>query len=67
MTDLMTARLDQIRFEMEQARRDFETGQQRHAQLVREERRRFIIQMIVTSIAGVTAAVALILHLMGKL
>jgi hypothetical protein len=62
----MSARLDQIRFEMEQARRDFETSQQHHAHLIREERRRFIIQMIATSIAGVTAAVALILHLLGR-
>jgi CO dehydrogenase/acetyl-CoA synthase beta subunit len=64
--ELMTAQLDQIRFEMEQARRDFETGQQRSAQIAREDRRRFYIQMIVTSIAGLTAAVALILHLLGR-
>ena len=62
----MTAQLEQIRFEMEQARRDFETGQQRSAQIAREDRRRFYIQMTVTSIAGITAAVALILHLLGK-
>ncbi len=62
----MTAQLDKIRFEMEQARLEAETGRQRSEQLAREARARFIIQMIVTSIAGVTAAVALILHLLGR-
>jgi hypothetical protein len=62
----MTAQLDQIRFEMEQARRDHETAQDRNATLARRETRRFYIQMIVTGIAGVTAAIALILHLLGR-
>jgi hypothetical protein len=64
--ELMTAQLDQIRFEMEQARRDFEADKLSRAERARQERSRFVIQMIVTSIAGVTAAVALILHLMGR-
>lgn len=62
----MTAQLDQIRFEMEQARRDHETAQERNEQLAREQRTRFVIQTIVTSIAGITAAAALILHLLGR-
>lgn len=62
----MTAQLDQIRFEMEQARRDFEADKLNRAERARQERSRFVIQMIVTSIAGVTAAVALILHLLGR-
>jgi hypothetical protein len=62
----MTAQLDQIRFEMEQARRDFEADKLSRAERARQERNRFVIQMIVTSIAGVTAAVALILHLLGR-
>jgi hypothetical protein len=62
----MTAQLDQIRFEMEQARRDYAIGQEQNQRLAKEQRLRFRIQMIVTSIAGVTAAVALILHLLGR-
>lgn len=60
----MGAQLEQIRFEMEQARRDYAIAQERSQERARQERRRFYIQMTVTSIAGVTAAVALILHLM---
>jgi hypothetical protein len=62
----MTAQLDQIRFQMEQARRDFEADKLNRAERGRQEHSRFVIQMIVTSIAGVTAAVALILHLLGR-
>jgi hypothetical protein len=64
--ELMTAQLEQIRFEMEQARRDFEADKLSRAERARQDRSRFVIQMIVTSIAGVTAAVALILHLLGR-
>ncbi len=63
---MMSAQLEQIRFQMEEARRDVETRQQIDARQVREEKRRFDIQMIVTSIAGVTVAVAVIMLLMGK-
>lgn len=62
----MGAQLDAIRFEMEQARRDFATAQERNVVLARQERTRFIIQMVVTSLAGVTVAAALILHLLGS-
>ena len=62
----MTAQLDQIHFEVEQARRDFEADKLTRAERAQQERRRFFVQMVVTSIAGVTAAAALILHLLGK-
>lgn len=65
--EFMGAQLDQIRLEMERARRDFATWQEHAAERERHERQRFIVQMIVTTIAGVTAAVALLMHLMGKL
>jgi hypothetical protein len=64
--DLMATQLEQIRFVMEEARRDAHTRDQRAELQLSQERRRFYIQMVVTSIAGVTAAVALILHLLGK-
>lgn len=62
----MGAQLDQIRWEMEQARIADNDRARVHNEEMARERRRFIIQTIVTSLAGVTAAVALILHLMGK-
>jgi hypothetical protein len=64
--ELMTAQLDQIRFEMEEARREARASEANAAERARRERSRFYIQMVVTSIAGVTAAVALILHLLGR-
>ena len=64
--ELMSAQLDQIRWEMEQARIAANDRQTTHQEEMAREQRRFVIQTIVTSIAGVTAAVALILHLMGK-
>lgn len=62
----MTAQLEQIRFQMEEVRREYDEGRARREELVRQDRRRFIIQTIVTSIAGVVAAAALILHLIGR-
>jgi hypothetical protein len=60
----MSAQLEQIRFQMEEARRDYAAAQEGNKVRARQETRRFHIQMVVTSIAGVTAAVALILHLL---
>jgi hypothetical protein len=69
--ELMSAQLEQIRFEMEEARREAASRQQRNEQLARQERHRFVIQLtvsaVVASIAGLTAAATLILHLMGRL
>jgi hypothetical protein len=64
--DPMSAQRDQIRFQMEEARREFDAGRERSEELARQEQRRFWIQMVVTSIAGVTAAVTLVLHLLEK-
>jgi hypothetical protein len=62
--EVMSAQLEQIRFQMEEARPDYATAQEGNQERARQETRRFYIQMVVTSIAGVTAAVALILHLL---
>jgi tRNA A37 threonylcarbamoyladenosine dehydratase len=69
--ELMSAQLEQIRVEMEEARREAASRQQRNEHLARQERHRFVIRLTVsaavTSIAGLTAAATLILHLMGRL
>lgn len=63
----MTARLDQIRFQMEEARREGAEREQRAEERAKSERRRFIIQTVVTSLAGIAALMTLFLHLTGRL
>ena len=60
----ITAQLEQIRFQMEEARRGAASRDRRQALLARKERHRFYAQMMI-SIVSLAAATALILHLMG--
>jgi hypothetical protein len=63
----MSAQLDQIRFQMEEARREHDIGRQRYEMRIRQEGMRFWIQIVVTSLTGVAVATTLVLRLLGKL
>jgi hypothetical protein len=63
----MSAQLDQIRFQMEEARREHDIGRQGYEMRIRQEGMRFWIQIVVTSLTGVAVATTLVLRLLGKL
>lgn len=61
----MSAQLDQIRFEMQEARREGEERKAAADERLKVESRRFWIQTIVTSLAGLAALLAWASHLFG--